>query len=110
MKLEEAGSEGRQRDEESHDVLINGSDVLSMVGNFFSLSFTSMAMGIAMGLICSRILRDVNMNYDSVKEAIIIMLFAYLAYLVAEEIHLSGIISMFTSGLVLAHYAYWNIN
>ena len=40
MKLEDDGGEGRQRDEKSHDVLINGGDVLSMVGNFFSLSFT----------------------------------------------------------------------
>lgn len=81
-----------------------------MVGNFFSLSLLSVAYGTFIGLLASRLLRDINMDYDSVKEATFMMLFAYLGYLCAEQAKLSGIISMFTTGLVLAHYAYWNIN
>ena len=101
---------GRKTDELSGDVLITGNDVLIMIGNFFYLSIMSMIVGVAIGLLCSRILRDVDMNYDSIKEAMFILLFGYLGYLIAEELDLSGIISMFCSGLVLAHYAYWNIN
>jgi len=97
-------------DKHSGDLLLKGSDILGMVGNFFSLSLLSVAMGIFIGLLGSRLLRDVNMDYDSVKETTMMMLFAYLGYLCAEQAKLSGIISMFTTGLVLAHYAYWNIN
>jgi len=81
-----------------------------MCGNFFSLSFQSVLMGIFVGLVASRLLRDVNMDYNSVQQTTLMMLFAYLGYLCAEAAALSGIISMFTTGLVLAHYAYWNIN
>ena len=50
------------------------------------------------------------MDYDSTKQTMFMMLFAYMGYLAAEACKLSGIISMFCSGLILAHYAYWNIN
>ena len=108
MKIEDTKSAAGHSTE--HEVNLSGGDILSMVGSFFTLSFASMAMGIVIGLICSRILRDINMNYDSVKETLVMMLFAYLGYQAAEACKLSGIISMFCTGLVLAHYAYWNIN
>lgn len=107
MKLEaEKGHGGGGK----HDVLLSNDDIIAMVGNFFSLSSQSILMGIVIGLFCSRLLKDVNMDYDSTKQTMFMMLFAYLGYLIAEQCKLSGIISMFSSGLVLAHYAYWNIN
>jgi len=33
-----------------------------------------------------------------------------MGFHVAEQFSLSGIISMFTTGMVLAHYCYWNIS
>ena len=67
-------------------------------------------MGAMVGLTCSYLLNKVNMNYDPVKETTLMLMFAYLSYLLAEESSLSGIISMFSSGLFMAHYAYWNIS
>lgn len=104
------GGGDHAHDAKSHDVLIGQKDILAMFFNFFSLSSQSIAMGIFIGLVCSYLLKNINMDYDSVKQTTFIMLFAYLAYLCAEQSKLSGIISMFVSGLALAHYAYWNIN
>jgi NhaP-type Na+/H+ or K+/H+ antiporter len=81
-----------------------------MVGDFFSLSFKSILMGAVIGLLCSWVLKTFNLNYDPVKECTIMLTFAYLSYLVAEQSALSGIISMFSCGLFMAHYAYWNIS
>ena len=81
-----------------------------MVGDFFSLSFKSIMLGALVGLLCSFVLKKFNMNYDPVKECTIMLTFAYLSYLVAEQTALSGIISMFSCGLFMAHYAYWNLS
>lgn len=85
-------------------------EIISMIKDFFSLSFKSICMGAVVGLLCSYLLKKFNLNYDPVKECTIMLTFAYLSYLVAEQTALSGIISMFSCGLFMAHYAYWNIS
>lgn len=89
---------------------ITGSQMFNMVLNFFALSFQSMLMGMIVGLTCSMILKNFNMNSDPIKESTIVLMFAYLSYLVAEQCAFSGIISMFVCGLCMAHYAYYNIS
>lgn len=81
-----------------------------MIFDFFSLSIKSITMGALFGLFCSYILNKVNLNYDPVKECTLIIMTAYLSYLCAEQSSLSGIISMFSCGLFLAHYAWYNIS
>ena len=92
------------------EITIGGPQIAKMVGEFFELSFFSIGMGALVGLFCSYLLKKVNLNYDPTKEVTLMLLFAYVAYLLAEQSHLSGIISMFSSGLFMAHYAYWNIS
>jgi len=67
-------------------------------------------MGACVGLLVSWVLKVFNLGYDPVKECTIMLTFAYLSYLFAEQSALSGIISMFSCGLFMAHYAYWNIS
>lgn len=81
-----------------------------MAVNFFALSFKSICLGCFVGLLCSFILKHVNMAADPVKETTMMIMFAYLSYLLGEGLHFSGIITMFISGLCMAHYAYWNIS
>jgi len=81
-----------------------------MVFDFFSLSFKSITLGALFGLSCSYLLKKVNLNHDPIKECTLILMTAYLSYLCAEQSSLSGIISMFSCGLFLAHYAWYNIS
>ena len=39
-----------------------------------------------------------------------IVLISYLSYIVAENIGLSGIISLFVCGLIMGHYVYLNVS
>ena len=55
-----------------------------MTLDFFSLSAKSIAMGAAVGLLCSYLLKKFNLNHDPVKECTIMLTFAYLSYLAAE--------------------------
>ena len=55
-----------------------------MVIDFIMLSIKSISMGAFFGLLCSFILKKVNLNYDPIKECMLILMTAYLSYLVAE--------------------------
>lgn len=44
------------------------------------------------------------------KELTIIIVFAYLSYLCAENFHFSGIITLFCCGFTMAHYAFYNVS
>lgn len=81
-----------------------------MVLNFFALSFQSIILGAIVGLLSALTLKYFNMGYNPTKECTCLLMFAYMSYLVSEQSGFSGIISMFTCGLFMAHYTYWNIS
>ena len=92
----------------------NGVTVLTpieIVGNFFGLSAGSLAIGIAYGLIASYFLKCMRfLTVSSIKETLLIFSFGYLAYSTGEIAHMSGIISLLTSGIVMAHYGWYNLS
>lgn len=92
------------------DITLGRAEIFGMIFDFFNLSIRSILMGACVGLLVSWTLKVFNLTYDPVKECTIMLTFAYLSYLVAEQSSLSGIISMFSCGLFMAHYAYWNIS
>ena len=50
------------------------------------------------------------LTYSSIKETLLIFSFGYLAYSTGEIAHMSGIISLLTSGIVMAHYGWYNLS
>ena len=44
------------------------------------------------------------------KEVVVLFLFAYSGYAVAEAITMSGIMSLFFTGIVLSHYNWYNLS
>ena len=98
------------KDKGSEHVQLGFQEVQGMVLHFFALGFKSILMGAFIGLASALILKHVDLRYDSVKECIIMLCFAFLSYLAAEQRAYSGIISMFSSGLFMAHYTFWNVS
>ena len=90
--------------------LTEASVVGKMVLDFVLLSVKSIFLGSVFGLSSALLLKKVNLNYDPIKEFTILVMFAYGSYLTAEQCALSGIISMFSCGLCMSHYSYWNIS
>lgn len=81
-----------------------------MALNFFTLSAESMILGLAIGLLCALTTKYTTFSDINAKvEVTIMMVFAYASYLCGEACHFSGIITMFTCGLAMSHYAYRNI-
>ena len=81
-----------------------------MIINFLGLSCKSIVLGAAVGLLSALVLKHFDMAYNAVSECTVMLMFAYLSYLAAEQQALSGIISMFSCGLFMAHYTYFNVS
>ncbi len=75
------------------------------------MALTSLIIGITIGLLTSLILKHLaHLDEHPVKEATVIGVSAYIGYLIAEEYEYSGIITLFSCGFTMAHYAYHNIS
>lgn len=50
------------------------------------------------------------LTISAVKETLVIFFIGYLAYVTGELLHMSGIIALLTSGVIMAHYAWYNLS
>ena len=75
------------------------------------LGCISLLLGLSYGLLLSYILKNVrSMTKSPVAESALIFSFAYLSYVTAEIWHQSGIITLLTSGVTMAHYAWFSLS
>lgn len=80
------------------------------IGTFLGVSIGSIAIGVATALTCSFLLKQGNLKSNPGFELTLLLLFAYGTYCIAEITSMSGIVSLFFCGIVLAHYAFYNVS
>ncbi|ONH93796.1 hypothetical protein PRUPE_8G253100 [Prunus persica] len=96
-----------QRFDLSH---INSTIVMEFIGNFLYLFLTSTLLGIAVGLLSAYIMKKLYLGRHSTdREVALMILMAYLSYMVAELFDLSGILTVFFCGIVMSHYTWHNV-
>ncbi|GMG99655.1 hypothetical protein Nepgr_001495 [Nepenthes gracilis] len=84
--------------------------VLQFIGNFLYLFFTSTLLGVVTGLISAYIIKKLYFGRHSTdREVALMMLMAYLSYMLAELFYLSGILTVFFCGIVMSHYTWHNV-
>ncbi|XP_061349504.1 sodium/hydrogen exchanger 1-like [Gastrolobium bilobum] len=89
---------------------INAITALKLLGTFLYLFCTSTALGIAVGLLSAYIIKTLYFGRHSTdREVALMMLMAYLSYMVAELLNLSGILTIFFCGIVMSHYTWHNV-
>ncbi|KAM1754920.1 hypothetical protein ACFX12_007320 [Malus domestica] len=89
---------------------LNGTTGLRVIGDFLYLFFTSTALGLAFGLVAAYALKALCFGrHSSIREISLVVLMAYLSYMVAELFDLSGILTVFFCGILMSHYAWHNI-
>eukprot|EP00249_Psilotum_nudum_P011862 c23429_g1_i3 orf=369-2054(+) len=89
---------------------VDGFTVLQMLGNFLYLFITSTLLGIAVGLLSAYIIKTLYFGRHSTdREIAIMILMAYLSYMLAELFYLSGILTVFFCGIVMSHYTWHNV-
>ncbi|KAL8159549.1 hypothetical protein V2J09_001086 [Rumex salicifolius] len=89
---------------------VNAMTALSLLGTFLYLFCTSTLLGVGVGLLSAFIIKTLYIGRHSTdREIAIMMLMAYLSYMIAELINLSGILTVFFCGVVMSHYTWHNI-
>jgi NhaP-type Na+/H+ or K+/H+ antiporter len=84
---------------------------LSIIGSFLALGTGSIGIGLLYGLFASLCLKKMRfISVSSIKETLLIFCFGYLAYATGEIAHMSGIISLLTAGIIMAHYGWYNLS
>ncbi|KAL1550220.1 monovalent cation:H+ antiporter, CPA1 (nhx1) [Salvia divinorum] len=89
---------------------INSTMAFTFIGNFFYLFITSTLLGVLMGLLSAYIIRKLYFGRHSTdREVALMILMAYLSYIMAELFDLSGILTVFFCGIVMSHYTWHNV-
>ncbi|XP_020265346.1 sodium/hydrogen exchanger 4-like isoform X1 [Asparagus officinalis] len=89
---------------------LNGSTALHVFRDFLYLFSTSTVLGIVSGLLTAYALKTFYFGRHSTdREIALMILMAYLSYTLAELFELSGILAVFFCGIVMSHYAWYNV-
>ena len=87
------------------------SAVVGMFETFLSLFLWSFVIGLGMGIVGSLILKSLKKyNIGRQAECALICLFAYLSYILSEELELSPIIALLFNGIFNSHYSFYNLS
>jgi len=83
----------------------------SIMGEFIKLALASLGIGILTGVISSLMFKYMRfLTHSSITETLIIFIIAMLTYYVSEALELSGMISLLTCGICMAHYTWYNLS
>ena len=92
-------------------IKLDGSAPLQILKDFSVLGFNSLMIGIIFALVSAYVLKTFRVfSRNPVMEVMMIFCFGYLAYMVSEISKNSGIISLLTAGIVMAHYTWFNLS
>ena len=82
-----------------------------MLFHFINTFFMSCFLGIALGMLCSHVLKKLKkFQLQSVQEISIIIIFAFSSYIIAELSELSAILSLLFCSIALSNYAFFNLS
>ncbi|KAK3129071.1 hypothetical protein QOZ80_6BG0471130 [Eleusine coracana subsp. coracana] len=89
---------------------LKGRVVLKVIADFLYLFATSTILGVSVGLCTAFVLKALYFGRHSTdREVALMALMAYLSYMLAELLKLSGILTVFFCGIVMSHYAWHNV-
>ncbi|KAB1997203.1 hypothetical protein ES319_D12G009300v1 [Gossypium barbadense] len=83
---------------------------IEFIGNFLYFFITSTLLGVGVGLISAYIIKKLYIGRHSTdREVALMILMAYLSYMMAELFNLSSILTVFFCGIVMSHYTWHNV-
>lgn len=89
---------------------INTSIFLQFIGSFLYLFIASTLLGVMAGLLSAYIIKKLYFGRHSTdREVAIMILMAYLSYMLAELFYFSAILTVFFCGIVMSHYTWHNV-
>ena len=88
-----------------------GETIINMLGTFVKLFVLSFFIGLSIGYIGSLCLKKLKAyNIGRENECTLICLFAYLSYILTEQLEMSPIIALLFNGIFNSHYSFYNLS
>ncbi|XP_014368848.2 sodium/hydrogen exchanger 8 isoform X1 [Papilio machaon] len=84
--------------------------ILSAINRFWLMFFASAGIGVVFALISALLLKHVDLRKNPSLEFGMMLVFTYAPYVLAEGIHLSGIMAILFCGIVMSHYTHFNLS
>ena len=92
-----------------NEVISKGQYSLAVI-SFFCIVLGALSIGYVVGLLTALLTKLTQDKYVRIMEPLIVYATAFLAYMLAELFHWSGILSLIACGLTQRHYAFRNIS
>ena len=77
---------------------------------FLSVSIGSVLLGVAFALFSALLFKHSELHNFATLELSMLAVFAYLPYVMAECLDLSGLMAVLVCGIVMAHYTHFNLS
>ena len=87
-----------------------GESILSALNTFCLMFFASAGIGVVFALMSALLLKHIDLRKHPSLEFGIMLIFTYSPYVLAEGIHLSGIMAILFCGIVMSHYTHFNLS
>jgi NhaP-type Na+/H+ or K+/H+ antiporter len=82
-----------------------------ILGSFFALALASVGIGLFFGIFSSLMFKWFRfLTHSAITETLLLIIIAFVAYFISEAAELSGIISLLTCGITMAHYTWYNLS
>jgi len=110
-KMEDGAVSHGLRTLQTADFSLMSGDVVWAVCRFSFITMMSILIGVSFGLVASFICKNVpTLKIHPAREVFLILLVAYLAYVVSEMCHFSGIMTIFCCGMTMSYYCLYNMS
>lgn len=87
-----------------------GEAIVAGFKTFFTMFFASAGIGVVFALTSALLLKHVDLRKHPSLEFGFMLVFTYAPYVLAEGIHLSGIMAILFCGIVMSHYTHFNLS
>ncbi|XP_055683558.1 sodium/hydrogen exchanger 8 isoform X2 [Lutzomyia longipalpis] len=87
-----------------------GEAVIGAFYTFCMMFFASAGIGVVFALISALLLKHIDLRKHPSLEFGMMLVFTYAPYVLAEGIHLSGIMAILFTGIVMSHYTHFNLS
>ncbi|XP_017046205.1 sodium/hydrogen exchanger 8 [Drosophila ficusphila] len=87
-----------------------GEAMFSALKTFCAMFFASAGIGVIFALISALLLKHIDLRKHPSLEFAMMLMFTYAPYVLAEGIHLSGIMAILFCGIVMSHYTHFNLS
>lgn len=85
--------------------------IFALIGQFLKDSILSLLIGVAVGLFGTWVFKSMRfLTHSCVLETAIILYLGYVSFTICELTKLSGVLSVLVTGVVLAHYNFYNVS